>query len=78
LSAIQRLGLKIPDEIALVVFDDLPTFRLLRPSISAVRQPTFEIGQQAMRLLMKQMDNFSSSPHETVVLPTQLIVRESV
>ncbi len=78
LSAIQRTGLKIPDDIALIIFDDLPLFRLLKPSISAVSQPTFQIGQQAMRLLMKQMELPGYPLHEIVVLPTELIVRESI
>ncbi len=78
LSAIQRLGLKIPADVALVVFDDLPFFRLLNPSISAVSQPAFEMGEQAMRLLLKQMKQPEKPLHEVVVLPTQLIVRDSV
>jgi DNA-binding LacI/PurR family transcriptional regulator len=77
LSAIQHVGLKIPDDVALVIFDDLPFFGLLKPSITAVRQPAFEIGEQAMRLLHRQMEQTDNPLHEVVILPTELIVRES-
>jgi len=78
LDAIRKAGLRIPDDIALVVFDDLTTFSLFTPPISVVKQPATAIGERAMQLLMKQMKAPNEFEPEIVVLPTELIVRESV
>jgi LacI family transcriptional regulator len=78
ISAVQKRSLKVPDEIALIIFDDLPLFGLLTPSISAVAQPSFLMGERAMQLLIRQMENPSVRLDEVDVLPTELILRESV
>jgi LacI family transcriptional regulator len=64
--------------MALIVFDDLDFFSMIKPSISAVAQPAYEIGEQAMRLLMKQIEASGDCPTEVVTLPTTLVLRESV
>ncbi len=78
LSAIQASALRIPDDVALVVFDDSPMFSLFSPPITAIEQPAFAIGEQAMRLLLKQMQDPEHYQPETVVLRTRLVKRESV
>lgn len=78
LNAVQQLKLKIPDDLALVIFDDLPFFRQTTPSIATISQPTQSIGQKAIHLLLRQMKQPFNSSSEVVVLPTQLIVGESV
>lgn len=77
LSAIHALKLKIPDDISLIIFDDLPIFSLHTPPISVIAQPAFEIGQQAIQLLLHQIKDPDNYTPETVVLPTQLMIRES-
>lgn len=71
-------GIKIPEEIALVGFSNNPNTMLVRPRLTTVNQPAFEIGKCAAGLLLKQ---FKCEPEqretETVVLKTDLIVRES-
>jgi LacI family transcriptional regulator len=76
-SAIQQLGLRVPDDVALVCFDDLDFFALVHPAITAVAQPSFELGEKAMRLLAKQIEEADQVSPEVIVLPTQLVVRES-
>jgi LacI family transcriptional regulator len=78
LSAIQQAGLRIPQDIALIIFDDLEVFAVIKPSITVVRQPASEIGQEAMRLLIRQIEAPDDSPPQTVILPTELILRESI
>jgi DNA-binding LacI/PurR family transcriptional regulator len=78
LNAAQQLKLRIPYDLALVIFDDLPFFRQTMPSIAAVSQPTQNIGQKAIHLLLRQMKQPINSTNEVVVLPTQLIIGESV
>ncbi len=76
-SAIQQLGLRVPDDVALVCFDDLDFFSLVRPSVTAVSQPSFDMGEQAMRLLARQIEEANDYTPEVIVLPTKLVVRES-
>jgi LacI family transcriptional regulator len=78
LKAAHALELSIPDQLALVVFDDQDVFALLRPSITAVEQPAYAIGRRAMELLLERMDSDEAQPPQVVVLPMQLIERESV
>lgn len=76
-SAIQRLGLHMPGDVALVCFDDLDFFSMVRPSVTAVCQPSFIMGEQAMRLLARQIEEADDFQPEVIVLTTELIVRES-
>jgi len=75
---LQDRGMAIPGKMALVGFSNNPNTALVRPRITTVNQPAFEIGQTTARLLLK---NFYLSPEkqkvETIVLKTELIVRES-
>ncbi len=55
LEAISLLGLRIPDDIAVVSVDDLPTGSLLASPLTAVVQPSFAVGREAMRLLLRRV-----------------------
>lgn len=76
LEAIKARKLRIPDDLALVTFDDNPLFELLQPTISTVAQPTYEIGREALRLLKRRIEE-PNAAYANVVLPTKLIMRES-
>jgi LacI family transcriptional regulator len=78
LRVIREAGLRVPEDVALIVFDDLEIFALMSPSIAAVDQPAFLIGQRAMQFLMEHIENPKGKLPETIILPTRLIVRESV
>jgi LacI family transcriptional regulator len=74
--ALYKLGLRTPDDVSVVGFDDLPLSRLLTPALTTVRQPVREMGAQATRMLLRVIDG---KPLESprVELATSLIVRES-
>ncbi|MEM1115243.1 MAG: LacI family DNA-binding transcriptional regulator [Bacteroidota bacterium] len=76
LEAAHELGVSIPGDLALVTFDDPPWTRLVTPPLTAVRQPTFEIGRRAADLLLARIAE-PDRPAETVTLQTELIVRGS-
>jgi DNA-binding LacI/PurR family transcriptional regulator len=76
LAAIQEIGLACPEEISLLGFDDFYWATLLRPRLTAVRQPAREIGMIAARLLIDHIEGRASIP-TPAVLQTQLIVRDS-
>lgn len=76
LNAIRERGLKIPDEISVIGFDDMPWASLLQPPLTAVAQPTYELGQRAAELLLGRLKE-RNKPAVLEHLPTQLIVRGS-
>jgi DNA-binding LacI/PurR family transcriptional regulator len=76
LQGLKDLGLRCPEDIALVTFDDFSWSSVLRPYLTVVRQPTYEIGQKAAQLLFERMEKRNASPQE-VRLQTNLIIRES-
>ncbi len=75
---IKQNGLKIPDDIALIGFSDNPVMSLIEPAVTTVKQPMYEIGQTAAKLLLEQIENDKGTfkPREEV-LKTELIIRES-
>jgi LacI family transcriptional regulator len=76
LRAIHERELHIPEDVALVGFDDMPWSGELCPPLTAVAQPTYDLGREAVRLLVRRL----RTPHtsfNTVVLQTRLVIRES-
>lgn len=81
LSAIiylKEVGIKVPDEIAIVGYSNEPFSEVVTPSISTIKQPGFEMGQKAAQMLIKQIENKDISiKFETVTMPNELVIRES-
>lgn len=76
-QAILESGLRIPDDISLIGFDDMLWFPLLTPPLTTVRQPTYQIGAEAARLLFRRLREGTEKPIETIVLKPELIIRGS-
>lgn len=76
LQAIHERHLAIPDEIAIVGFDEMPWAMSLRPPLTTVAQPAFDVGRTAAELLLARVRE-PSMPRRQVVLETKLIVRSS-
>ena len=66
----------IPAELGVIAFDDIPWANLVRPSLSTVVQPTYELGRTAAQLLAARLAD-PSRPPSTITLRTELRVRES-
>lgn len=78
LSALLRLRLRVPEDIALVGFDDVELGDLLHPALTVVRQPVEELGKTAGRLLFAKMRKLVPLEQVSqVVLPVTLLVRHS-
>ncbi|WP_214111121.1 LacI family DNA-binding transcriptional regulator [Acrocarpospora catenulata] len=71
LKALREAGRRVPDDVAVVGFDDVPSAVYTDPPLTTVRQPTLRMGRELARLLL---DPDQSAP---VLLPTELVVRES-
>ncbi|MCS6829614.1 MAG: substrate-binding domain-containing protein [Armatimonadota bacterium] len=69
-------GLRIPEDLSVVGFDDPVSASLLSPPLTTVRQPLDEMGRLATLMLLQWLTNMEP-PRQSVVLPTQLMVRGS-
>jgi LacI family transcriptional regulator/LacI family repressor for deo operon, udp, cdd, tsx, nupC, and nupG len=76
LQAIHECNLAIPEQVAIVGFDDMPWAMSLRPPLTTVAQPAFEAGRTAAEMLLARVRE-PSLPRRHVVLETRLIVRSS-
>jgi DNA-binding LacI/PurR family transcriptional regulator len=75
--AIKELGLKMPEDIGLVGFNNEPVTSLVTPQISSIDMPAFEIGKAAAKLFIETVHNSEEMPHDEIVLKPKLLVRES-
>ena len=76
LQAIQERGLRLPQDISMVSFSDLPWSSLLHAPLTAIAQPDYELGQKAAELLLERL-NQPDKPTRHLYLPLKLIVRAS-
>jgi LacI family transcriptional regulator/LacI family repressor for deo operon, udp, cdd, tsx, nupC, and nupG len=76
LNAVHQRNLRVPQDLAIVGFDDLPWAEALDPPLTVVRQPAYEVGKHAMELLLKRIME-PTRPPVTIRLLPQLIVRRS-
>lgn len=76
IKAIQNCGLRVPQDISVVGFDNIDLSRMTVPAITTIKQPSYEIGQQACNILINLIETPSAST-EHVLLNTELIVRDS-
>lgn len=76
LRALHEAGVRIPDDMALVGFDDMPWATSLNPPLTAIRQPSEEIGSTAAELLLDRIARPERAVRH-VILQTELVVRTS-
>jgi LacI family transcriptional regulator len=73
-----ELGLKIPDDYSIVGFDNIDITSALNPPLTTINQPRKEIGYEAVRILLKNINNPKSRVIEKVISEPYLIKRDSV
>ena len=76
LSGLNQSGVKVPDDVSLVGFDDIEGLRYVSPLLTTVRVPKEKIGEELAKLLFELLDNPYLPPVKRIV-PTELLVRES-
>ena len=82
MQTLRENGIRVPEDMAVVGFDDLKIASVLDVPLTTVHQPKEEIGRETVNLLLRKIrekkENISSSENVHVVLGTKLIVRKSV
>jgi LacI family transcriptional regulator len=79
LKTIRHAGLRVPQDIALVGFDDVAMATAVEPALTTVRQPIERLASMAVDVLLDMLENPASagSPKHKIILPVELIVRDS-
>lgn len=73
--ALSRHGLRVPEDISLVGFDDHPLSAFMMPPLTTVRQPAYDLGNEAAKALICILEE---QPYQLPHLETELIIRDSV
>ena len=76
IKALEENNLKVPDDVSVIGFDDILLASIVNPPLTTVAQPTYQMGESAMRLLIDVIKKRITKPRK-VVLETRLVIRES-
>jgi LacI family transcriptional regulator len=76
LDGLRAAGRRVPDDVAVIGFDDISIAEHTQPALTTVRQPSREMGEAAATMLLAHLAG-EALPTEPLVVPTSLVVRES-
>ena len=77
LRAIRDAGLRVPADVSLLSYDDIPVAKYVMPRLTTVSKDIIAMGRRAVQMLRARIEN-PERPHETENGPTRLIIRESI
>jgi LacI family transcriptional regulator len=78
LDELAERGLRVPEDVSVIGFDDIDTASHVRPALTTIRQPFTDMGTRAAQLLLNALNPTEDADDEQhIVLPTELIVRDS-
>lgn len=77
MAALQEAGVRVPEEISVMGYDDIAAAAYSRPAITTMRQPIEEMGATAARLLIDRLVRQRKSGWQEVLLKAELVIRES-
>jgi LacI family transcriptional regulator, repressor for deo operon, udp, cdd, tsx, nupC, and nupG len=75
-KAAKSKGVRVPEDLSVVGFDDIKFASIFEPALTTIAQPTFDMGQKAMHLLLRLINN-EELEKDQFILPDKLIVRDS-
>jgi len=76
IRAAHDAGLSVPDQLSVIGFDDMPLASYFDPPLTTIRQDTFMLGRQAVRLLLQVIAD-PALPPQHLQYPCELVIRES-
>lgn len=74
---LRAAGLRVPEDVAMAAFDDLPPALVMEPFLTVASQPAYDMGRRATELLLARLAGTGPAGFQEIVLPTGLIVRRS-
>ncbi|MBW5445558.1 LacI family DNA-binding transcriptional regulator [Cohnella sp. CFH 77786] len=74
---LQERQIRIPEELAVIGFDDYDWTKITTPPLTVIRQPSFEIGEKAAEVMLKRIENPDQADFHEYRLPTMLVMRGS-
>ena len=77
MKALSEAGLKVPEDVEIIGFDDIPTASYLTPSLSTIKVYTEFMGESAVDTLLDRLDNDRQLPRK-LIIPCKLVLRDSV
>jgi LacI family transcriptional regulator len=77
MKALRDSGIPVPEEIAVVSFDDLPPTLVVDPFLTVAAQPAYQMGQKATELLLNRLSGEAPQECQEIILPIEIIVRQS-
>jgi LacI family transcriptional regulator len=77
LRGLLQAGVRVPQDLSLIGYDDIDFASASAVSLSSIRQPTHRLGRVATELLLDECDNPDSHAHQQIMFQPELIVRES-
>ena len=77
MRGLAKQGIRIPQDVAIVGYDDVDFANVLSPPLTTIRQPKYELGYKAAQLLLEETQNPEQHTHQQVIFQPELLVRES-
>jgi LacI family transcriptional regulator len=76
MDAVRNRGLRVPDDVSIIGFDDIPQASLIRPALTTINQPLEKMGRVATQMLLDLLHD-PGKKTARIGLPTQLVIRDS-
>jgi LacI family transcriptional regulator len=76
-TELAQLGLRVPADVSLVAYDDVPWMSMVQPAVTTISQHTEEMGARAARLLLSRLDGTNTGPSKLLRVPASVVMRAS-
>jgi LacI family transcriptional regulator len=77
MRGLAKQGIRVPQDMAVVGYDDVDFANVLSPPLTTIRQPKYELGYKAAQLLLEETQNPNQHTHQQIIFQPELLVRES-
>ncbi|MGR6918550.1 LacI family DNA-binding transcriptional regulator [[Actinomadura] parvosata] len=77
LRAFSEAGVRVPEQVSVVGFDDIPEAAYFTPALTTVRQDFGEVGRLSIGLLLKQIESSGAAGHDHLIVPARFVIRDS-